>query len=296
MRLTLTILILWSLCGSCAAENTPKNTKTDHPTRTKSAKTAEKNQKVSPQQQADNKTNNKTEKPSDTETDTPKTVDAILKKLNKTTGSLKSYHAQIEYLLRQDPELLDSKTLRKGELFYARDENDSKLRINLYTVKYDDEDTKNDRQDFIFDGVWLTRVDYALEKVDFVQQQREDDKIDAFEFIGENFPLVGFAKTDKLTEQFDISLIKTQKNTDPNDPIRLKLTVKDTSKYKDEYTNIDFRINRHLFLPARMTTTSTDDNIYDITLNNAKINKKIKNSVFKLETPEHFDKIRTPLE
>ena len=220
-------------------------------------------------------------------------VAQILAKLRKSTKNLTSYQADIEYTIIQDPELLDSRTLRKGDLYYVRDKTGSKLRINFRTVKYDDDAEQNDRQDFLFDGVWLTKVDYKLKTTDFIQQQKEDNPIDAFEYIGKNFPLVGFSRTEQLEKDFEITL--PQQTTDPNSPISLNMTVKKNSHYKDQYRYINFGIDREIFLPAAIITTSTDDNKYDIRLLNPKVNKNIKNLVFKLETPAHFDRIRTPL-
>lgn len=228
------------------------------------------------------------EKPQATE------VAQILAKLRKSTDNLTSYQADIEYTIIYDPEMmLDSKTLRKGNLSYIREKGSSKLRINFHTVKYDDDAEQNDRQDFFFDGVWLTKVDYKLKTVDFIQQQKADNPIDAFEYIGENFPLVGFSRTEQLEKDFEITL--PQQTNDPNSPIHLDMKVKKDSHYKDQYRHINFSIDKISFLPAAMVTTSTDDNKYDIRLLNPKINKNIKNLVFKLETPAHFDKIRTPL-
>ncbi len=56
-----------------------------------------------------------------------------------------------------------------------------------------------------------------------------------------------------------------------------------------------FWIDNDTFLPAKMTATSTEGDIFDIQLLDIKVNKKIKNAVFKLETPNHFSQNRAPL-
>jgi hypothetical protein len=38
--------------------------------------------------------------------------------------------------------------------------------------------------------------------------------------------------------------------------------------------------------------TSTEGDIYDIQLRDIEVNKKLKNTVFKLETPKHFSNNR----
>ncbi|MCJ7729358.1 MAG: hypothetical protein MUO27_05735, partial [Sedimentisphaerales bacterium] len=64
-------------------------------------------------------------------------VDNILKDLQNAVSNLKSYQCKIEYLFSQP--LLESKTQRKGLLYYAKSGDKSKLRINFDTLKQDEE-------------------------------------------------------------------------------------------------------------------------------------------------------------
>jgi len=221
-------------------------------------------------------------------------LDDILSRLTEQTGNLKSYQAEIEYLFIQDPELLDSKTLRKGRLYYKKDKAGSKLRVNFNTLKQDDADEEKHVEQFIFDGVWLTRIDYQLEKVDFYQQAEEDEPIDVFEFISHRFPMVGFTKTEHLHKQFEITPIP-QKQPKSGNFIGLRLKINKGSIYEDNYKTIDVWIDDKSFLPAILLATSTEGDIYDIKLRDIKVNKKLKNTVFKVETPKHFSKNRESL-
>ena len=221
-------------------------------------------------------------------------IEKILSHLNQSASQLKTYQAEIQYLFTQDPEFLDSQTLRKGRIYYKLAKSGSKLRVSFDTLKQDDGDQEKYVEDFIFDGIWLTRIDYQLEKVDFYQQAPEGRPIDVFEFISHRFPLVGFTKTKHLRRQFHITLI-AQKHAKSNNSRGLSLTPKKDSAYKDDYKSISFWIDNDTFLPAKMTATSTEGDIFDIQLLDIKPNKKIKNAVFKLETPNHFSQNRAPL-
>jgi len=221
-------------------------------------------------------------------------IDDILTRLQAQTSRLKSYQAEIHYLFIQDPELLDSRTLRKGTLYYKKDESGSKLRISFNTLKQDDGADEKYIEHFIFDGVWLTKIDFQLEKVDFYQQAPEDKPIDVFEFISHRFPLLGFTNTQLLREQFDIILVALRGPKSSND-IGLSLRPKENSPYKNDYAHISFYLDIATFLPARIAAKSTEGDIYDIQLLDIKVNKKIKNAVFRLETPEHFSQNRAPL-
>ena len=221
-------------------------------------------------------------------------IDEILTCMNKSADRLKAYQAEIRYLFIQDPELLDSQTLRKGELFYKKDASGSKLRVSFNTLKQDDGAEEKYIEHFIFDGVWLKKIDFQLEKVDFYQQAPEDKPIDVFEFISHRFPLLGFTNTSLLRKDFKITLIPP-KDAKSNDLKGLKLLPTKDSIYKNDYSSISFWLDTATLLPARIQAKSTEGDIYDIELLESKVNKKFKNAVFKLETPKHFSQNREPL-
>ncbi len=221
-------------------------------------------------------------------------IDDILARLHESAARLKTYQAKIHYLFIQDPELLDSRALRKGRLYYKKDASGSKLRVSFNTLQQDDGQVEKYIEHFIFDGVWLTKIDFQLEKVDFYQQAPEDQPIDVFEFISHRFPLLGFTNTPLLRNQFHITLIPP-KEAKSNDFKGLRLLPTKDSIYKNDYSSISFWLDTATFLPAQIAATSTEGDISDIQLLDIKVNKKIENAVFKLETPEHFSQNRAPL-
>jgi outer membrane lipoprotein-sorting protein len=221
-------------------------------------------------------------------------LDGILDRLGKRTNRLRSYESKIEYLVIQEPELLDSRISRKGRLYYQKERDASRVRVNFQTLKQDDGDEEKESKQFIFDGVWLTKIDYQLEQADSYQRFPEDKPVDVFEYISHNFPMVGFTKTENLRKDFEVKLI--DQPSDPNTPVHLHLKVKKDSPYKDDYTAIDFWIDGRSFLPSRVKAISTEGDIYDIKLLDAKVNKKLKTTVFKVAIPKHFSINRHPLE
>ncbi|MHC4187131.1 MAG: hypothetical protein ACYSRQ_02960, partial [Planctomycetota bacterium] len=72
-----------------------------------------------------------------------------LQKLRQKTKELKSFECNIEYLFNQP--LLESKTLRKGLMYYQRFGSKSKLRINFNTLQQDDYKEQKFREEYIFD-------------------------------------------------------------------------------------------------------------------------------------------------
>ena len=227
-----------------------------------------------------------------------KTIDDVLNKLNEQTKKLVSLEADIEYLFVQDPDLLDSKTLQKGKFFYKKYDDRSKIRIDFLNRKIDDEPQEDYFEQVTFDGVWLARIDHQLKTAKFDQQAKPDKPVEAFEFVGRNFPLIGFTKIDDLKKHYIIKLAgqKASDPIDPTKPIHLHLETKPESKYAKDYAVVQLKIDNNIFLPTRLVTKTPEGDIYVITLNNAKVNKNIENSVFNVEPPADFVQDRRTLE
>jgi len=219
-------------------------------------------------------------------------VEAILKKLNLRTAELKSYQGQIEYLFRQP--LLESETLRKGVLYFQKCGKKSDLRMNFETLEQDDEPEQKYIEHYIFDGVWLTHIDYQIEEVKRYQQAEPNKPVDAFDLARRNFPIIGFSETEDLKKQFEIRLVEQGKRGQ-EDFIGLHLKVKPDSIYKDDYASIDFWIDKRFFLPAKIVATSTEEDIYEIKLLKPKVNKKLDEKVFEVKIPEGFGVEVVPL-
>lgn len=220
------------------------------------------------------------------------TVETILKQLNQKTKELKSYQARIEYLFSQP--LFESQTLRKGVLYYEKSDKKSKLRINFQTLKQDDEKEQKYKDEYIFDGVWLTRIDYQIKSVRKRQLAEPNEPVDAFDLASQYFPIIGFTKIEDLKKQFEIKLVEQQGGKDENF-VRLALKVRPDSIYKDDYTSIGFWIDKKSYLPAKIVAVSTEEDIYEIKFLKPKVDKKIDKKVFEVKIPRGFGKEIIPL-
>lgn len=238
-------------------------------------------------------------------------IDSVLEKLNKRTQELDSYQCQVEYRYVQ-PSVFDTQTLRKGILYYSKQDGKPKLRVNFQTLKQDEEKEKKYSEQYIvvdssalpksdtkFEGIWLVHVDYEFKSLKFIQIAQAGDPnkpVDVFDLISKNLPMVGFTKSDQLKEQFDIT-VPDQNNVESGDIIQVHLKVKPNSVYKDDYVQIDFWIDEKLNLPVKIVAISTDPagepldqkDYYEIKFLNAKINEKIDKSVFDFQIPKGFD-------
>jgi outer membrane lipoprotein-sorting protein len=217
----------------------------------------------------------------------PNSVDAVLQQLNKKASELKSYEGQIEYKYIQP--LLESEALRKGVLYYAKLEGKSVLRINFETLKQEDEEEQKYIEHYIFDGTWLTQINYQIKTVTRYELAEPNKPMDAFDVASKNLPIIGFTKIEDLKKQFEIKLVEQEKGK-PEDSnfIGLHLKVKPDSIYKDNYIYLDFWIDKKLGLPAKVIALSIEEDICEIKLPRPKVNKGIDKKVFEFKIPDGF--------
>jgi outer membrane lipoprotein-sorting protein len=215
-------------------------------------------------------------------------VDAILARLDQKSREIKTYETKIVYQFKQP--LLESESLREGMLYYINDEKGSKLRINFTSLRQDDVVVPNYREEYLFDGVHLTRVDYKLKNVEYRQLTDANKPLNAFELAAEYLPIVGFTKASALRDDFDITQAASKEYYE------LLLTTRPQSHYKSDYTQIRFWIEKQTWLPARMEAVSPQEDISIIRLGDAKMNKELPKGIFTIDLPANFDKNTVPLE
>jgi outer membrane lipoprotein-sorting protein len=212
----------------------------------------------------------------------------LLEKINAATKTIVGCQAAVNYLFIQEPDLLNSHTLRKGTLYYQKNDKGSKLRLNFDSIKQDEGEEQKKTEQYVFDGVWLTKIDYTLRQVDQYQQAPIDKPVNVLEYISRHFPIVGFSGTDVLEKQFYIRLIPAVEGE--SKMVHLELKVRPDSVYKDDYTQIDLWIHHDNYLPVKMKTTSIQSDIYEINLSKMELNKTLPDKIFVIETPADFSK------
>jgi len=233
-------------------------------------------------------------------------LNTVLERLNKTTSELKSYQSRIEYNFHQP--LLESESLRKGVLYYARSDGKSALSVNFNTLKQDDEkEQKYIEQYIVLDGallthtnqelkgIWLAHLDHQIKEVKYYQLAEPNDpnkSTDVFELAGRNLPMLGFSKTEDLKKQFEVKLVEKKKD-EAEDFIQVHLKVKPNSIYKDDYVSIDFWIDQRLGLPAKIVAVKSEPgppfgDIEEIKFLKPKVNKNVDKKVFEFKIPRDF--------
>jgi outer membrane lipoprotein-sorting protein len=209
-------------------------------------------------------------------------INSIIEKLNQAVNSLKNLSAKIEYTHAQP--LFETQTVRTGRLFYVKDANNSALRINFLTIKQDDSAEQNYREDYVFDGRKMTKIDYQSKSATS-EQLAKDNAIEPFELVQDYFPIIGLAKPAELTQQFNIEL---QQKTNKQNFTALLLIPRENSGFFKTYKQVEIRIDPKNFLPFDFSAlTSTDEKI-TIKLTQIDISTAVKRGVFDMVIPADF--------
>lgn len=216
----------------------------------------------------------------------PDTVESVLKGLTEKTSRLKSYQAQVTSAFEQP--MLETKTVREGTIYYVKDNSENKLRINFQTRKNDDLAPEKDQQEYIFDGIWLTRINYPTGYVEKLQLAPENAASDVMTLVGENFPLIGFSDVEKLQSDFDILLVTDANDDTYKNSACLKLTPKPQSSYSKQYSQVNFWVDKNISLPVRIQALTAEGDIYDLTFTKVKFNGPVKKDTFKIDYPAEF--------
>ncbi|MFA6186895.1 MAG: hypothetical protein WC770_06780 [Phycisphaerae bacterium] len=203
-----------------------------------------------------------------------------LRKLNNSVKTIKNLSAQIEYIHAQP--LFETKTIRTGKIFYVKDANCSLLRINFLTLKQDDANEQTYREDYVFDGWKLTKIDHQSKSA-ITEQLAKDKAIEPFALVQDYFPIVGFDEPAKLGEQFEITVIA-------GDVPQLKLIPRENSRYSKAYKQVDCKLNPQNYLPMEFIASTCDDEEITIRLTQTDLQKAIDKTTFGLNIPADFSK------
>jgi outer membrane lipoprotein-sorting protein len=219
-------------------------------------------------------------------------VDLAIRNLQDKAAGLKSYQARVDYVTKQP--LLESQARRAGTLHYVKSEGRSSLRIDFLTLQQDEEPEQRYIEQFLFDGVWLVIVNHQTQRVERRQMAEPNQPVDAFSLASKHMPVLGFSKMDDLRKQFDVAIV-----SEPNDPAgfqHLRLNVRPDSVYKEDYTRIDFWVDRKIGLPAKIVAVTTEEDVHEIQLIDPKVNEGIEAKMFAIDVPNGFTEETIPLE
>ncbi|MDH7598986.1 MAG: outer membrane lipoprotein carrier protein LolA [Sedimentisphaerales bacterium] len=216
----------------------------------------------------------------------PQSVEEVIGLVQTAGKALNTYQARLEYILEQP--LLDSRTVRTGVIYYMRSAGTSRLRVSFQTLKQDDQQAQPCVEEFLFDGVWLTHIDYQVKSVTKRQMTEPNRPRDAFDLASQEFPVIGFSDVNELLAGFESRLIHIDANDQAIRSCQLEFVAKPGSRYAQRYRKIVFTIDAGTWLPSHVHAISAEGDIYLVNFTQAKVNASLNPSLFDVRPPAQF--------
>ncbi|MGA2915852.1 MAG: outer-membrane lipoprotein carrier protein LolA [Sedimentisphaerales bacterium] len=207
-------------------------------------------------------------------------VNSIIERLNQAANTLKNFSSKIEYTHLQP--LFETQTVRTGKVFYIKDANFCALRINFTTMKQEDSPEQKYREDYIFDGWKMTKIDYQSKSA-VSELLAKEKPIEPFELVQSYFPIIGFARPAELAGQFDIRIQENRR-----DLITLLLIPKEAGGFSKTYKEIEIKIDPKNFLPFDFSALTSEDEKIRINLSQIDTKNAAKRDVFDIVIPKDF--------
>ncbi|MBI9016744.1 MAG: hypothetical protein JEZ07_05720 [Phycisphaerae bacterium] len=192
-----------------------------------------------------------------------KEANDLLDKVELAAGKLKTYQAKMKYTMAQ-PEL-EIVTTQNGSIFYKVEKDAILARMNFDDMLQQDVDELEDdpadwakpvkfNDDYVFDGMWLTRRNDRTKMIQKWQVAKDKKDRDAFRIGKGPFPLPFSIKKDDLIKYFGIKIIvdkkleaKELKNT-----VHIELIPLKESVYAKEYVKLELWMDVKNYLPVQI--------------------------------------------
>jgi hypothetical protein len=223
-------------------------------------------------------------------------LDSMLSRLSSNLAKLQSCRLDLTWTFTQP--LLETATVRSGTLYYKRGDGStaksgrSHLRISFNSFQQDKEKPQALHEEILFDGIWLTRIDYQLKEVKRDQLAQDDKPLDAFQLLTGRMPLVGFGSIDDLKKQFVIEM-KILGSAEAR-TVQLVLTPRPDSEYIRDYKQVDIFTKATDALPERIKALTADDDVSEIVLKRS-VSQDVPDSVFEVPIPGDFTTVSKTL-
>jgi outer membrane lipoprotein-sorting protein len=207
-------------------------------------------------------------------------IDAILDRLDARGDSLKGFTADV--LMAETDNTTGLSTTRIGKVWIQKlQDNNARMRVG-FTKKVVNDQTSDDRRDYVFDKGWLTDRDYRRRTQINRQVLKPGEKLDLLKLGEGPFPLpVGQDKADvhKLFETIFIA----GKDGDPKNTDHLQLKPKEGTSFARKFHSIDVWVDRESHMPARIETVDVNESVTQTTdLTNLVLNPEMKDADFVL--------------
>lgn len=218
-------------------------------------------------------------------------LDGLMDRIESCGKGLKSFSARM--LCREDQRLIGTRKTRNGHIYYRID-SDGGVRVRLHFADLLEENLDLDippserpapqelKEDFVFDGMWLSRRNERLKTLQRFELASDADTANAFRLGSGQFPLPFSINKSDAMHQFDLALIVPDPN-DPPDSEHLELVPKPAGSFaEDGFLRLDLWVSKDRAVPVRFSYEKDDYEQTTFSWTDIHVDEPIADKVFEL--------------
>jgi outer membrane lipoprotein-sorting protein len=229
-------------------------------------------------------------------------ADKLLKKTAEAVNNLHSISAGLEYTVYEDNGIFETTTVYSGSFDFSKlpfdpnapapdellpDAPKELAAIHFTTKSVDGAKPVSEETKYIFDGAWLTKIDYPLKEVTRIQTAPANKRLKAIELFSDMIPVSVFTDSSKLLAEYEVKLVSECE-------AGAVISLKPKKKVSAELLTIELNKTNGLF--TKITTTLKDGGKNTLSFSNLKLNELLQKERFNAETPAGFTENINPRE
>lgn len=204
-----------------------------------------------------------------------------------------------DVVLVETDRMLGENTTRTGWFAYQKPDESKKLparfRIAFETLKQDDEKRIRAREDYAFDGTWLTVAKHKIKQMTRYQVVPKGQRIEPMKLGKGPFPMPFGQKTEDVLKHF-VATTRAPTKRDPKDTDYLKLTTRRQFRKVIESSVVELWVHRKTGLPVRIVTTDRNKKRLAADFSKLRTDAKLDAKLFHLPKPFGWQLHVQPLE
>ncbi len=220
-------------------------------------------------------------------------IETTLAGMERAGNEFPAIAAELVYEL--DDEMTGDSQRRVGSVKYdaGDDERSPRFYVGFDTVQYDGPIIAA-KQEYAFDGRWLTEAKHNLKQMNRYEVVREGQQVETFKLGQGPFPMPFGQQADVLREYFEITKFD-RRDDDPENTVHLRLVRKPGREEDINYVKLDMWVDVATFLPVKVVSVNDGEQVITATFENIDTDYTPEDRDFFLPRKAGWEVITTPL-
>ncbi len=224
---------------------------------------------------------------------TPKasSAKAILDRLEKAGLAYTTLRADVDY--RVEDRMTGDEELRSGLVAYQKQTANApaKFRVSFDKLALGSGPARTSKQDYIFDGQWLTIAKHRIKSMTKVQIAAKGEKVEALKIGKGPFPVPFGQQTSEVLKYLEATTSPGpgQGSAGPKGTAYLRLTPKPGHRKDVNFRSLEMWVDQARDLPVKIRSRGAGKKITTVTFRNIKTQATIAPKLFVMPKPPGWD-------